>query len=77
MTKKKFIPVRQILDVHCRELTIGNSDKGTIEGSDAGGAKTDTFHGSLDVARLAEVAHPDGLISDDHNSAEEILDRLL
>ena len=61
---------------------VENEPLGTVtsvrsERANAGGAQADVFNGAHAVAKLAEVAHRDGPVTDDGDAAEKIFDGLL
>src|SRR6202158_144429 len=75
--EEKFVATGEVFDVHGGERAIGDGKLGAFEGTNAGGAQADVFHGSDAIAEAAEVADPNDFVGQDGNSAEKILECLL
>jgi hypothetical protein len=52
-------------------------DEGSARRPDAGGAEADVVHGSHRFTELEEIANPNGLVEDERQPADHVLQRLL
>jgi hypothetical protein len=67
----------QVLERQGRELRIRDRHQRAAHGADAGRAEADVLDRPDGVAEAADVAQTHGLVRDEADAAEEVLDRLL
>ena len=77
MMKPELVACRQRLDVHVRDLAVRHADDGAILCTDAGRSQADVVDGPDGLAELEEVADAHGLVEDDGEPADDVLERLL
>ncbi len=77
MWKRIRSRLAKFYELHRRELRVGDRDDRAVEGAHLGRAQADILHGSHLVAEATEVPFRHGMIPDDHEIAEDVLQALL
>src|SRR5215831_20967603 len=75
--KPIFVTNRENLKIHICDLAVGQRNEGSIEGADPGGAQTDVFHRSDNVGNFQRVSHSHGLIGNERDTGDYVLECLL
>src|SRR5262245_50325804 len=62
MTKSDPIALRELFQAHGCQLTVGNGDDRSLQGSQPCGSKAYVLHGTLELTSPAKVSDLDGLV---------------
>ena len=73
----ELVARRQGFDPDTGNLAVGHAEHRSIEGADACRPEADVVHGPDRVAELEEVPDAHGLVEDERQARDDVLERLL
>ena len=75
--EEDLIPHREVFKTHGRKLTVRHEDDRPVERPEPRRSQTDIFDNPLVFTGTAEVSNANRLVRNNHDTAEQILKRLL